>query len=397
MIAPTQIKKTENWQDFEKLCKKLWGEVWQCSDIIQRNGRLGQEQHGVDVYGKPKGENGYYGIQCKGKDDYTNSQLTEAEIVREISKAQSFEPKLKRLIFATTANKDAKIESFIRLKNLESINSGSFEIYLSSWEDIVDLLEQYRETYNWYLNNCQYKEVSDVCVDFDNTDTITISPQYIRTTTYTKLKVLPPMPDCLKSIGWSLEQWKQLQAPYSSPVLSDLRKTLDSIQRTNDMMRPNSSHDYRWCRIDVFIENTGSTVLEDYKLYIYLPHSSYENIDGGFHYMQHRIGINETVIAQINNKIDRDRNVFEITDGVYFEPGKSLVQKDNIGFHFSIIPTYGESKIPLRWQFLSRNFNKEGILTIIVQPQYEDKEVTIEVEDSSDLNEPTIKITPKTI
>lgn len=113
--------------------------------------------------------------------------------------------------------------------------------------------------------------------------------------------------------------------------------------------------------------------------------------------MQHRIGINETVIAQINDKIDRDRNVFEITDGVYFEPGKSLVQKDNIGFHFSIIPTYGESKIPLRWQFLSRNFNKEGILTIIVQPQYEDKEVTIEVEDSSDLNEPTIKITPKTI
>ena len=73
MIAPTQIRKPENWQDFEKLCKKLWGEIWNCPDTIKRNGRLGQSQRGVDVYGIPKGESHYYGIQCKGKNDYTNS------------------------------------------------------------------------------------------------------------------------------------------------------------------------------------------------------------------------------------------------------------------------------------------------------------------------------------
>ena len=80
MIASSQLKKPENWQDFEKLCKKLWGEIWGCSDTIQRNGRLGQSQNGVDVYGLPKDEKAYYGIQCKGKDDYTNSQLTKEEI-----------------------------------------------------------------------------------------------------------------------------------------------------------------------------------------------------------------------------------------------------------------------------------------------------------------------------
>ena len=69
MIAPTQIKKPKNWQDFEKLCKNLWGEIWDCADTIKRNGRIGQQQYGVDVYGIPKGETSYYGIQCKCKDD----------------------------------------------------------------------------------------------------------------------------------------------------------------------------------------------------------------------------------------------------------------------------------------------------------------------------------------
>lgn len=36
-----------------------------------------------------------------------NAQLTEGEIDTEIEKALGFEPELKLLIFATTANKDA--------------------------------------------------------------------------------------------------------------------------------------------------------------------------------------------------------------------------------------------------------------------------------------------------
>ncbi|KAA6337545.1 hypothetical protein EZS27_014378 [termite gut metagenome] len=93
MIAPTQLRKPENWQDFEKLCKKLWGEIWNCSNSIKRNGRNGQNQHGVDVYGKPNDENYFYGIQCKGKDDYTQNMLTRDEIDTEIKKAKTFKPK----------------------------------------------------------------------------------------------------------------------------------------------------------------------------------------------------------------------------------------------------------------------------------------------------------------
>lgn len=46
MLAPNQYKKPSNWQDFEMLCKLLWGEVWGIADSIKRNGRQGQNQHG---------------------------------------------------------------------------------------------------------------------------------------------------------------------------------------------------------------------------------------------------------------------------------------------------------------------------------------------------------------
>ena len=72
------------------------------------------------MYGVPKDKIRYSGIQCKGKDDYAEATLTEKEINKEIEKAKNFQPQLETFIFATTANKDATIEEFIRKKDLES-------------------------------------------------------------------------------------------------------------------------------------------------------------------------------------------------------------------------------------------------------------------------------------
>src|SRR5690349_3199888 len=128
MKAKQQLRKPENWQDFENLCKKLWGEVWKCPEI-KKNGRSGQIQNGIDIYGIPFGENQYYGIQCKGKDDYTKSTLTVKEIDREIELALNFQPPLKKMYFATTANKDVDIESYVRKKNIEHISNNLFEVH----------------------------------------------------------------------------------------------------------------------------------------------------------------------------------------------------------------------------------------------------------------------------
>ncbi len=90
MEAPKTLRRPANWQDFESLCKKLWGEIWNCPEI-QKNGRLGQEQSGVDVYGIPFGEDEYYGIQCKGKNEYNDNQFTQKEIDDEIEKAKELD------------------------------------------------------------------------------------------------------------------------------------------------------------------------------------------------------------------------------------------------------------------------------------------------------------------
>lgn len=163
MEAKKQLRKPENWEDFESLCKKLWGEVWNCKEI-KKNGRKGNAQHGVDVYGKPEGETEYYGIQCKGKDDYTHKQLTKTEIDKELEKAKRFKPALKKFYFVTTANKNAKIEEYIRLKDIEFQKSKLFEVYIFSWEDIVDLIDENQETHDWYLNLHKYKLIEDIDV-----------------------------------------------------------------------------------------------------------------------------------------------------------------------------------------------------------------------------------------
>ena len=55
-----------------------------------------------------KGEKSYYGIQCKGKDEYSHKLLSTNEIDKEIELAKSFRPPLAKLYFATTSNKDSK-------------------------------------------------------------------------------------------------------------------------------------------------------------------------------------------------------------------------------------------------------------------------------------------------
>ena len=151
MKAPTQILPPTNWQDFEELCKRIWENKWNNPDDIIKNGRVGQSQNGVDIYAYVESKKGYCGVQCKGKDNFTNKQITTTEIDEEINKAKKFKPELKSLTFATTAPKDVAIEEYIRTRNLENIENGLFSVAIYSWEDIVSLIEQYKSVKDWYV------------------------------------------------------------------------------------------------------------------------------------------------------------------------------------------------------------------------------------------------------
>ena len=359
MIASTQIKKPEHWQDFEKLCKKLWGEIWDCPNTIKRNGRSGQKQNGVDVYGIPKGETQYYGIQCKGKDEYTNSTLTYKEIDEEIQKAESFKPKLKCFIFASTANKDTDIEEYVRNKDIEYRTKGLFEVHHACWEDIVDLLEERRNTYNWYINNCQYKDNTDVAITFNGREEIEIYPEYIRTTIYYELDRL---------------NTSNLNNKYPFHIVGMLNDINLSYNLT-----PNTDNKIQWCEIPIKIENTGTTVIEDYKLYFSTKKESVECISTGIEYLSD-VFLDSSFRMEMNRQIDEDRELYESADSenelVYIPNDTILVQTDRRLFSFNIGLKYGVDMIPIYWNFKSRNYNKKGLLKILVIPRYEEKTET---------------------
>lgn len=378
MIAPTQMKKPSNWQDFEKLCKLLWGEIWACEDTIKRHGRQGQNQHGVDIYASVEKYGGYCGIQCKGKDDYTNAQLTESEIDEEIDKAKTFEPELKLLVFATTANKDTKIEGYIRKKDIENKNQGLFRIDIASWEDIVDQLERYRTTYNWYVNNCQFKDATDVSVTFDGEEEVTIAPEYVRATVHYEYRELTPSEKQLQ------EQWKDIH------ITSFGASLLPWNQR--------SKIDKRWCKLRIQIENTGSTVIKNPKVKVQFRPDDIEKISDRFSYLN-AWGISDAAKAQINANRDANRELFQTyRNEIEYRPKENVfLQTDKKNFTISIIPADEIKILSLFWKFLCEDYQKEGSLTIKVEPKIEESERVVEVYNKSELKPDEVRVEAKII
>lgn len=330
MIAPIQIRPPEHWQDFELLCKKLWGEIWNCSDTIKRNGRSGQKQYGVDIYGIPNGGVEYYGIQCKGKDNYTHAQLTPKEIDEEVRKAQSFKPALKAFYFATTAVKDAAIEEYIRKKNVENITSGGFSIDIFSWEDIVDLLKERRSTYSWYINNCQYADNSDVRVLLNDSQTeITIKPQYY---IYSKNHKKPQKSNSERNaLSWNF--------------------TL-----------PRSTYDCTWCKVNVTVENIGSTIISDYMISLQISSSENFELDDA------RGDKRKSGIAVITGIARYMLEVFvhEKYNIIEYRPrANRLVQTDRHTLGFWIHPSKLEQHFDLIWTVKSADYSKSDKLSII--------------------------------
>jgi len=112
-FANTQLMPPSNWQDFERLCRALWEKILSDPNT-QMNGRSGQNQHGVDVYGRIDGNGDLHGVQCKGKDGRYGNSLAQRELRVEVEKAKLFSPPLNIFTIATTAQSDSKIQGIAR-------------------------------------------------------------------------------------------------------------------------------------------------------------------------------------------------------------------------------------------------------------------------------------------
>ena len=112
-VTNAQIDAPRHWQEFEDLCADLWRRLWDDPDT-QKNGRGGQPQYGVDVFGRPSRGATYEGVQCKGKDARYGKDVTEDELRAEVEKAKKFEPRISKFTLATTAPNDQKIQAVAR-------------------------------------------------------------------------------------------------------------------------------------------------------------------------------------------------------------------------------------------------------------------------------------------
>ena len=140
-----QIPPPSSWTKFEDLCRALFAAIWD-DNGTQRNGRTGQAQHGVDVFGHPEGLAGaLHGVQCKGKDGRYRSVATTAEFDDELAKAEKFSPQLARWYFVTTAPNDAALQKHAREVSQLRNKRGQFRVDVLGWESVQALLAQHPE------------------------------------------------------------------------------------------------------------------------------------------------------------------------------------------------------------------------------------------------------------
>lgn len=330
MEARKQLRKPENWDDFESLCKKLWGEIWGCKEI-KKNGRKGQSQNGVDIYGIPNGEKTYFGIQCKGKDEYSHKQLSINEINNEIELAKKFKPPLKKFYFTTTGNKDSKIEEYIRLKDIENREQKLFEVHLFSWEDIVDLIDENKETHDWYLNLQKYKIKSDVSISFQNNES--------------ELKGTVPFSDkhIHYILGSSRSQSISSFTPYSPMVNSESPLT--------------RGENKSYFRFRLKIKNTGSSPIDNPKLIIY-PKGDFLDFDDD--------NVDTIFIPQ---RTETDIEINKEQGDIFITPHRNVLALDEeyITSKICFKPKFEGGNIDLNWKFISNNCKKDGVLKLKIE------------------------------
>ena len=370
-MTKKSIQKPENWQDFETLCKKLWGEIFEIPQEIKKNGRSGQAQQGVDVYGIPKGEAKYVGIQCKGKGNYANVKLTESEVDSEIKKSKNFKPTLGTLIFATTANKDAKIEEYIRLKN----DKNDFKILLFCWEDIADLIEENRNTHDWYVKDLMHKTNFDFKVLFNDF--------------HEKITLKPILTKQITNFIYTEKTLEQISRE-TQGINDEFLKSFSNIFKIQSQLQPffpkSETFNKSWVSFNVILENPGTRVLEDWFFRMKFKTGVFMLDDESNGFLMGNVSL-------INLNKDDPRNVDRIQKSILYKPtGKSvLVQKENRNFKVSVLIEKEAKEITFEWELIARDFSKTGTESIIIEPIYKIVETNKEAISKNDEKE-VIKI-----
>lgn len=159
--ATTTLPAPTSWDEFEKLVAELCIREWKTPNV-QRFGRQGQAQHGVDIVGYPLGDRTRLTcVQCKRYATITWAQIQEA-----VEEARKFEPPPVEFVITTTAPADAKVQALV----LQNQATWPFLVQVRSWSDLhlaitrfPDLVEQFWP--GWGRRDMTIPRVRDVILD----------------------------------------------------------------------------------------------------------------------------------------------------------------------------------------------------------------------------------------
>lgn len=131
-IASTNIPTPKSWDEFEDITMDAAKVRWNSTNFF-RNGRPGQKQNGIDIWGDDD-ENRHIGVQCKN----SVAGISIETVMNEIENSEAFEPPLNLLYIATTAKRDAELQKSVRKVSNQRSSAGKFCVYILFWDDICN-------------------------------------------------------------------------------------------------------------------------------------------------------------------------------------------------------------------------------------------------------------------
>lgn len=355
-----KLNKPSNWQDFEDLCKELWRDEWKCPEISS-HGRNGQSQQGVDIFGVPDGYTEYYGIQCKHKS--LDDRLSESEIDHEINQAKKFPVPLKMLYIATTSESDAKTQKYVMQKDIEHRKSNLFGIRLFSWQEICDILRRHKRVLDWYLSEMFFNHEMELYInDFNvSNQEVILKPKFIR-----KIKeVLHREPVYVP---------KEIQEVIkSTKVITNVLSQIDNLPNFGSIA--NSAFTSKFIRnkslvkLNIYINNSGDEPLENFYLFIKISEKDYME---GVHFQNgdNLVEDNEPDWKLQEYRYDEDN---EIINSGMMRKASTLINLPKV-----------EKKITLSFDFYSKNYKDNGVITIKNEPLINDIKVVEYTHDKAE-------------
>jgi hypothetical protein len=158
-IASSNVPTPKSWDEFEDIALAAAKLRWNSSDFY-RNGRPGQKQDGVDIWGHDD-DNRHIGVQCKN----TVDGISLSTVKDEVANAGTFRPKLDRLYVATTAKRDAILQEAVREISGQRAKAGLFKVDVLFWDDICQDLAKNDEIF--FRHYPQFRHGTDPITEHD--------------------------------------------------------------------------------------------------------------------------------------------------------------------------------------------------------------------------------------